>query len=113
MSPGRRRFGAAILRELRREGFSNITGDLENEPDFTGANRVDAFFERAASEYVFVAAGRSEGIQANLKYPTDFIRDNLLTSCHIIYFDPEEDFAAQHAAHTERPVRAFVELEGN
>ena len=77
--------GAAILRELRREGFSNITSDPENEPDFTDANQVDVFFERAAPEYVFVAAGRSGGIQANLKYPADFIRDNLLASCHIIH----------------------------
>ena len=40
--------GAAILRQLRWEGFSNVTGDPENEPDFTDANQVDAFFERAA-----------------------------------------------------------------
>lgn len=77
--------GAALLRGLRQEGFLNIVGGPENEPDLNDANRVDVFFDRTAPEYVFMAAGKSGGIQANQKYPADLIRDNLLVACHIIH----------------------------
>lgn len=76
--------GAAILRGLKREGFSNIVCGAENEPELTNADQLDAFFDRAAPEYVFVAAGKSGGILANQKYPAELTLDNLLTACHII-----------------------------
>jgi len=46
---------------------------------------VEAFFSRVNPEYVFLAAGKSGGIQANLKYPADLMRENLLIECHLLY----------------------------
>jgi GDP-L-fucose synthase len=45
---------------------------------------VQAFFEGHAPEYVFLAAARVGGIAANMKYPADFIRDNLLIQTNVM-----------------------------
>ena len=77
--------GAAILRELDRQGYSNIVGGQGEEPSLIAAAQVDAFFARNTPEYVFLTAGRSGGIGANLKYPAELMRDNLLVECHVIH----------------------------
>jgi GDP-L-fucose synthase len=74
--------GAAIVRQLRREGYANL---LTDEPDFTDATAVDRYFAQRRPDYVFVAAGKSGGIGANQRLPAVLIRDNLLVACHVIY----------------------------
>jgi GDP-L-fucose synthase len=82
---GQTLIGAAILRELERQGYANIVGRPGEEPELTDAVQVDAFFARTTPEYVFLAAGKSGGIKANQKYPAELMLDNLLVGCHIIY----------------------------
>jgi len=77
--------GATILQELERQGYTNTVGGAGEEPDLANAVEVDGFFARVAPEYVFLAAGRSGGIQANQKYPAELIRNNLLVECHVIH----------------------------
>ena len=77
--------GAAILRQLERQGYPNIVGRPGEEPELTDATQVDAFFARTAPDYVFLAAGKSGGIGANQKYPAELMLDNLLVECHVIH----------------------------
>ena len=77
--------GAAILRQLERQGYLNIVARPGEEPELTEAVQVDAFFARTAPDYVFLAAGKSGGIRANQKYPAELMLDNLLVECHVIY----------------------------
>jgi GDP-L-fucose synthase len=77
--------GAAIVRELSKQGYKNVVGVSQDAPDLICATQVDTFFEQEKPEYVFLAAGKSGGIRANQKYPADLIRDNLLTECHVIH----------------------------
>jgi GDP-L-fucose synthase len=77
--------GSALLRELRRRGYSRLFGGPGNEPEPTDAPQVDAFFARARPEYLFLAAGRSGGIRANQHWPAELIRHNLLAECHLIH----------------------------
>lgn len=81
---GRTLIGSALLRELDRQGYTNVLGRPGEEPDLTDAAQVESFFARNAPEYVFVAAGRSGGIAANQKYPADLMLDNLLVECHLL-----------------------------
>jgi GDP-L-fucose synthase len=57
----------------------------EREPDLTDGAAVEEFFARTRPEYVFMAGGPSGGIQANLRYPATFIRDNLLAETHVTH----------------------------
>jgi len=79
--------GHAIVRRLSADGFANIVGvpDLDDpEPDYGDGAAVDRFFERAAPEYVFVAAGRTAGIAGNMRWSADLMLDNLLVVSHVI-----------------------------
>ena len=74
--------GAALVRELARQGYQDIID--APEPDLTDAGSVDDFFARHAPSYVFMAAGKSGGIHANQKYPADLMIDNLLVETNVI-----------------------------
>ncbi len=82
---GRTLIGAAILRQLERQGYRNVVDEQGPEPDLTDAVQVADFFARQAPEYVFLAAGKTGGIEANRKYPAELMLDNLLVECHIIH----------------------------
>jgi len=76
--------GAAIVRQLQREGFTQLITRTHAELDLTNQAAVREFFEAARPEYVFLAAAKVGGILANSSYPADFIRDNLLIELNII-----------------------------
>ena len=76
--------GSAIERRLRREHDAVITSDIADF-DLTDARATDAFFARTQPEYVFVAAAKVGGINANDTFPADFIRINLLIQTNLIH----------------------------
>ena len=76
--------GSAIIRRLKAEGFDHIVTRSHAELDLTRQNDVDAFFQNARPEYVFLAAARVGGIQANNIRRGEFIRDNLLIQTNVI-----------------------------
>ena len=45
---------------------------------------VEAFFRAERPEYVFLAAARVGGILANMRYPVDFLRSNLLIQLSVM-----------------------------
>ncbi|MCY1257810.1 GDP-L-fucose synthase [compost metagenome] len=77
--------GSALVRELRREGYHNLVTRTHGELDLTDQHAVAAFFERERPEYVFLAAAKVGGIQANNVYPADFIDQNLAIQSHVIH----------------------------
>lgn len=79
------RIGAALVRVLRRYGYANLLGVDKDELEHTQAGEVDAFFARTPPEFVFLAGGRSGGIQANQLFPAELMLNNLLIECHVIH----------------------------
>jgi GDP-L-fucose synthase len=75
--------GAAILRQLRDRGYTNIV-DPADEPPFDNPERLAAFFARVKPSVVFVTAGRTAGIVGNQRHPADLMLDNLLVASHVI-----------------------------
>jgi GDP-L-fucose synthase len=76
--------GSAIFRELRRQGFTHLTGKTHAELDLLDAAAVKSFFDREKPEYVFMAAARVGGILANDTFPAEFLLQNLQIQNHII-----------------------------
>jgi GDP-L-fucose synthase len=76
--------GSAIVRELQREGYTNVLTRSRLEVDLGNAASVNAFFDAERPEYVFLAAAKVGGILANATYPVDFLRDNLLIELNVI-----------------------------
>ncbi len=69
--------GSAIVRALHDRGYANLAGLGDREPDVTDPAEVDAFFARHRPQYVFVAAGKSGGIQANRERGAELMLHNL------------------------------------
>ncbi|MEE3715929.1 GDP-L-fucose synthase [Tumidithrix elongata RA019] len=78
--------GAAILSQLKQQGYQNLVGnEADLKIDLSDRVQVEALFAQYKPDYVFLAAGKSGGIQANQKYPADLMLDNLLIVSHVIH----------------------------
>jgi GDP-L-fucose synthase len=77
--------GSAIWRELQQQGFKNLIGRSRTEVDFLNAAAVQAFFDEAKPEFVFVAAARVGGIHANDTQPAAFLFENLQIQNNLIH----------------------------
>ena len=76
--------GSAIMRELRKQGYTNIITRSHAELDLTRQEAVESFFAAEKPEYVFLAAAKVGGIVANQSAPADFICDNMMLEMNVI-----------------------------
>ena len=77
--------GGAILRQLRAQGFRNLTYRTSAELDLRDQEAVRAFFTQERPEYVFLAAARVGGIHANMSRSAEFIFDNLMIQTNVLH----------------------------
>jgi GDP-L-fucose synthase len=77
--------GSAIMRRLHAEEFSEIITRTHSELDLTSQRDVEAFFSANKPDYVFMAAAKVGGIQANSNFPAEFIFSNLSIQTNIIH----------------------------
>lgn len=77
--------GSAIMRRLHAEGCSELISGTHSELDLSSQSAVDAFFSATRPDYVFLAAARVGGIQANSNFPAEFIYSNLSIQTNVIH----------------------------
>ena len=77
--------GSAILRELKKQGYTNIITRTHKELDLCSQKDVNSFFESEKPEYVFLAAAKVGGIIANKEAPADFIYINMLIEFNVVH----------------------------
>ena len=77
--------GSAILRKLKEKGFTSLIYKSSSDLDLTNQNKVISFFEKNKPEYVFLAAAKVGGIEANNVYKAQFIYENLMIQSNIIH----------------------------
>jgi GDP-L-fucose synthase len=77
--------GSAIMRNLIKKGFTNIVTRTSAELDLRNSQQVADFFAKEKPEYVFLAAAKVGGIQANNTYRADFIYENLMIQNNVIH----------------------------
>ena len=77
--------GSAIVRKLKAEGYSNIIFKTSKELDLTDQQGVKDFFEAEKPEYVFLAAAKVGGINANNIYRGQFLYENLMIESNVIH----------------------------
>ena len=65
--------GSAIIRNLKSKHYENIYWVRRSNCDLTNKIQVDAYFEQAKPEYVFLAAAKVGGIGENSEKPAEFI----------------------------------------
>lgn len=76
--------GSAIVRRLKKAGYTNIIGRPHCELDLTRQAEVEEFFGEEKPDYVFLAAAKVGGIGANIAQPAEFLMVNLQIQCNIL-----------------------------
>lgn len=77
--------GAAIIRELARQGYTNVVTRTHAELDLTRQQTVEDFFRTERPEYVFLAAAKVGGIEANRSALADFMYENMILEMNVIH----------------------------
>ena len=77
--------GSAIVRKLREQGYSNLIVRSSTELDLRIQAEVEVFFKNEKPEYVFLAAAKVGGIEANNTYRAEFLYDNLMIQNNVIH----------------------------
>lgn len=77
--------GSAILEALQERGYTNLVTRTRQELDLLDQAAVHRFFETQGIEYVFLAAARVGGINANKTYPAEFIQQNITIQTNVIH----------------------------
>lgn len=76
--------GSAIHQSLEQAGFTRLILRTRTELDLTNHSAVHRFFEQERPEFVFLAAAKVGGIQANSQFPAEFIYENLVIQTNVI-----------------------------
>lgn len=78
--------GSALLDQLRQKGVSkeNLLLYTRSELDLKDKAKVRRTFEKESPDYVIVAAAVVGGIDANRKFPVQFLKDNLEIQNNVI-----------------------------
>ena len=77
--------GSAIVRELERQGYTNIITRTHKELDLTRQDQVEAFFDKEKPEFVFLAAAKVGGIMGNVTAKADFMYENMMIEMNVIH----------------------------
>ena len=77
--------GSALVRKLLAGGFQNVVTRTHAELDLLDQRAVHAFIEAERPDYLFIAAAKVGGIQANNEFRADFIYQNLMIEANLIH----------------------------
>ena len=77
--------GSAIIKNLNSKGYFNIVTKTHGELDLTDQSAVQDFFKSQRPDYVFLAAAKVGGIEANNTYRGAFIYENMMIQNNVIH----------------------------
>jgi len=86
--------GSALIGKLDAEGYTNLITRTHKELDLIRQEPVEAFFRRETPEYVFLCAGLTGGIHANMTNPAMFLHNNILIQDNV--FEAAQRYEAKH-----------------
>jgi GDP-L-fucose synthase len=77
--------GSALVRRLQAGGYVNLLTRTRAELDLTNQHAVHAYLAEQRPDYIFVAAAKVGGIQANNDYRAEFLYQNLMIEANLIH----------------------------
>ena len=77
--------GSALMKNLQSKGFTNIITRTSSQLNLIDQKAVASFFETEKPEYVFLAAAKVGGIEANNTLRADFIYENIMIQSNVIH----------------------------
>ncbi|PTT75048.1 GDP-fucose synthetase [Pelomonas sp. HMWF004] len=77
--------GSALVRRLKTAGFDNVLTRGRDELNLLSQDAVIRFLGTERPDYIFIAAAKVGGIQANNVYRADFLYQNLMIEANLIH----------------------------
>jgi GDP-L-fucose synthase len=77
--------GSALVRRLEQAGYTHILTRTHAELDLLNQAATEAFLKQEKPDFIFVAAAKVGGIQANNSFRADFIYQNLMVEANLIH----------------------------
>lgn len=77
--------GSAIIRELGKRGYEKILTASHAQLDLCNQRYVNHFFNINKPEFVFIAAARVGGINANRLHPAEFLYENCMIQSNLLH----------------------------
>lgn len=78
--------GSSIVRALKKRGESQIITKEKSDLNLINQDEVGLFFKKYRPKFVYIAAAKVGGINANNKYRYDFIYENLMIQNNLINY---------------------------
>jgi len=76
--------GSALVRRLKAGGHTNVLAPLRTELDLQDAAATRAYLQRTQPAYIFIAAAKVGGINANNIYRAQFLHENIAIADNLI-----------------------------
>lgn len=76
--------GSTMLEYLQKKGYSNLITRDRSVLDLTNQTETLRFFKSETPDVVILAAAKVGGIAANMKYPANFLYENLMIEANVI-----------------------------
>jgi GDP-L-fucose synthase len=77
--------GSALVRRLAAGGYSNVLTRSRRELDLLNQAATQAFLKQEVPDFIFMAAAKVGGINANNSLRADFIYENLMVEANLIH----------------------------
>jgi GDP-L-fucose synthase len=77
--------GSSIVRRLQAGGYDNLLLRTHAELDLLNQRAVHDYLAEQQPEYIYIAAAKVGGIQANNQYRADFLYQNLVIEANLIH----------------------------
>ncbi|XHS80387.1 GDP-L-fucose synthase family protein [Burkholderiaceae bacterium UC74_6] len=77
--------GSSLVRRLREGGYTNVLTTNRDALDLLDQRGVHAFLAETRPDYIFIAAAKVGGIQANNLYRAEFLYQNLMIEANLIH----------------------------
>lgn len=77
--------GSAIVRRLQAAGYTRVITRSRSELNLLDQAAVHAFLAEQKPDYLFIAAAKVGGIQANNTFRADFLYQNLVIEANLIH----------------------------
>ena len=77
--------GSALVRRLQAGGYANLLTRTHAELDLTDQRAVHAYLAAEKPDYLFIAAAKVGGIQANNQFRAEFLYQNLMIEANLIH----------------------------
>lgn len=77
--------GSALVRQLQKSGYSDVITAGRDALELLDQVAVTAFLAKHKPEYIFIAAAKVGGIQANNVYRAEFLFQNLMIEANLIH----------------------------